>query len=109
MNLFDLGGQHLRVGKAITPPDGLFASAQTVSSAMPQAAAIAAANITAQLQAEEVVNNVPPPLISHPLASTTTTTMPSSNPPPAVVLPSRSTRLGSGSHSSLHPCTFVDA
>ena len=102
MNLFDLGGQHLRVGKAITPPDGLFASAQTVSSAMPQAAAIAAANITAQLQAEEVVNNVP------------TTTVASSNPPPpptpaAVVLPSRGTRLGSGSHSSLNPCTFVDA
>ena len=99
MNLFDLGGQHLRVGKAITPPDGLFASAQTVSSAMPQAAAIAAANITAQLQAEEVVNNVPVP---------TTTTTASSTPPPAV-LPPRSTRLGSVSHSSLDPCTFVDA
>ena len=102
MNLFDLGGQHLRVGKAITPPDGLFASAQTVSSAMPQAAAIAAANITAQLQAEEVVNNVP------------TTTVASSNPLPpppvaAVVLPSRGTRLGSESYSSLDPCTFVDA
>jgi poly(U)-binding-splicing factor PUF60 len=57
MNLFDLGGQHLRVGKAITPPEGLFASAQPVASQMPTAAALAAATITAQLQAKDIETN----------------------------------------------------
>jgi hypothetical protein len=57
MNLFDLGGQFLRVGKAITPPEGLFASAQSLSSPMPTAAALAAATITAQLQAKDVETN----------------------------------------------------
>jgi len=52
MNLFDLGGQHLRVGKAITPPEGLFGSAPGAA-AMPQATALAAATITAQLQSKE--------------------------------------------------------
>jgi len=78
MNLFDLGGmlftkktflliflffflgQFLRVGKAITPPEGLFASAQTVASQMPTAAALAAATITAQLQAKDVETNSQP-------------------------------------------------
>jgi hypothetical protein len=50
---FDLG-QYLRVGKAITPPDGLFASGQPSASQMPTAAALAAATITAQLQAKEI-------------------------------------------------------
>ena len=74
MNLFDLGGmspitvhssgflglsclclgQFLRVGKAITPPEGLFASAQPIANQMPTAAALAAATITAQLQAKDV-------------------------------------------------------
>ncbi|CAM4748166.1 unnamed protein product [Rotaria magnacalcarata] len=60
MNLFDLGGQFLRVGKAITPPEGLFASAQPVTSQMPTAAALAAATITAQLQAKDVETNSQP-------------------------------------------------
>ncbi|CAF1005120.1 unnamed protein product [Adineta steineri] len=57
MNLFDLGGQHLRVGKAITPPEGLFASAKPIASPMPTATALAVATITAQLQAKDVENN----------------------------------------------------
>ncbi len=63
MNLFDLGGQFLRVGKAITPPEGLFASAQSVSSQMPTAAALAAATITAQLQAKDVETNPQPTVV----------------------------------------------
>ncbi|CAF0785665.1 unnamed protein product [Adineta steineri] len=60
MNLFDLGGQFLRVGRAITPPEGLFASAQPVASQMPSASALAAATITAQLQANDVETNSQP-------------------------------------------------
>lgn len=56
-------GQHLRVGKAITPPEGLLASAQTVTSQMPTAAALAAATITAQLQAKEVETNAQPVVV----------------------------------------------
>lgn len=79
MNLFDLGGmllirddcfviwvclgQHLRVGKAITPPEGLLASAQPMASQMPTAAALAAATITAQLQAKEVETNAQPVVV----------------------------------------------
>lgn len=52
-------GQFLRVGKAITPPDGLFASAQPVANQLPQASALAAATITAQLQAKDIESNSP--------------------------------------------------
>ncbi|XP_071443172.1 poly(U)-binding-splicing factor half pint isoform X3 [Hetaerina americana] len=61
MNLFDLGGQYLRVGKAITPPNALQASlllAQgptAVQSQMPTAAAVAAAAATAKIQAMDAV------------------------------------------------------
>ena len=49
MNLFDLGGQYLRVGRAITPP----ASAQTSNGTLPPAAALAAAAVSAKIQAQE--------------------------------------------------------
>lgn len=49
MNLFDLGGQYLRVGRAITPP----ASAQGSNGALPPAAAMAAAAVSAKIQAQE--------------------------------------------------------
>lgn len=52
MNLFDLGGQYLRVGRAITPPNALDGPAAP-SSAMPTAAAVAAAAATAKIQAME--------------------------------------------------------
>ncbi|CAK1580726.1 unnamed protein product [Parnassius mnemosyne] len=54
MNLFDLGGQHLRVGRAITPPAAL-AGASTAHVPMPTAAAVAAAAATAKIQAMDAV------------------------------------------------------
>lgn len=53
MNLFDLGGQYLRVGKACTPPYA--ALAPTVPSAMPTASAVAAAAVTAKITAMDAV------------------------------------------------------
>lgn len=53
MNLFDLGGQYLRVGRAITPPNALAGPPQP--SAMPTAAAVAAAAATAKIQAMDAV------------------------------------------------------
>lgn len=41
MNGFDLGGQCLQVGRAVTPPDAInYMSTGTASSALPAAAAI---------------------------------------------------------------------
>lgn len=54
MNLFDLGGQFLRVGRAITSPNALHAST-TSASHMPTAAAVAAAAVTAKIQAIDAV------------------------------------------------------
>ncbi|CAF3511696.1 unnamed protein product [Rotaria sordida] len=73
MNLFDLGGQYLRVGKAITPPEGLFASAQPLTSQMPTAAALAAATITAQIQAKDVETNSQPIVTSTQMINNTLT------------------------------------
>ncbi|XP_063930730.1 poly(U)-binding-splicing factor half pint isoform X2 [Zophobas morio] len=56
MNLFDLGGQYLRVGRAITPPNALLGPSSG-SSVMPPAAAVAAAAATAQIQAMDAVAN----------------------------------------------------
>lgn len=53
MNLFDLGGQFLRVGRAITPPNCLDSTPSTTPSIMPTAAAVAAAAATAKIQAME--------------------------------------------------------
>ncbi|CAG0888393.1 unnamed protein product [Darwinula stevensoni] len=63
MNLFDLGGQFLRVGKACTPPNALQAAIQYFQgsgsqNALPTAAAVAAAAATAKIQAiDAVVSN----------------------------------------------------
>lgn len=46
MNRFDLGGQLLRVIKAISPPDGITTNTVTY---LPPAAAVAAASVTAKL------------------------------------------------------------
>ncbi|XP_019864712.2 poly(U)-binding-splicing factor half pint isoform X2 [Aethina tumida] len=54
MNLFDLGGQYLRVGRAITPPNALMGPSSG-SSVMPTAAAVAAAAATAKIQAMDAV------------------------------------------------------
>lgn len=56
MNLFDLGGQYLRVGRAITPPDTKNTGPPLYSmQAMPTAAAVAAAAATAKIQALDAV------------------------------------------------------
>uniref|UniRef100_A0A667WLD4 RRM domain-containing protein n=1 Tax=Myripristis murdjan TaxID=586833 RepID=A0A667WLD4_9TELE len=53
MNLFDLGGQYLRVGKAVTPPMPLLTPA--APGGLPPAAAVAAAAATAKI-ATQVTN-----------------------------------------------------
>ncbi|XP_047738023.1 poly(U)-binding-splicing factor half pint isoform X3 [Hyalella azteca] len=64
MNLFDLGGQYLRVGRAITPPGSFYGPLQAPTQ-MPTAAAVAAAAATAKIQALDalttnfsIVNNI---------------------------------------------------
>ncbi|VEL15827.1 unnamed protein product [Protopolystoma xenopodis] len=49
MNLFDLGGQLLRVGKAMSPPEGAISTSNM--SNVPVAAAVAAASATAKVMA----------------------------------------------------------
>nr|XP_039262550.1 poly(U)-binding-splicing factor PUF60-like [Styela clava] len=58
MNMFDLGGQLLRVGRAITPPNiSMNAAAVTATaSALPPAAAVAAAAATSKIMAQEAAN-----------------------------------------------------
>ncbi|XP_043824447.1 poly(U)-binding-splicing factor PUF60-like [Dromiciops gliroides] len=53
MNLFDLGGQYLRVGKAVTPPMPLLTP--DAPGGLPPATAIAAAAATAKITAQEAV------------------------------------------------------
>ncbi|KAJ8336920.1 hypothetical protein SKAU_G00381400 [Synaphobranchus kaupii] len=53
MNLFDLGGQYLRVGKAVTPPMPLLTP--TTPGGLPPAAAVAAAAATAKITAQDAV------------------------------------------------------
>lgn len=60
MNLFDLGGQYLRVGKAITPPE--MAAPSAPQSSMPTAAAVAIAATTAKIQAMDAQQQPPPGL-----------------------------------------------
>jgi len=55
MNLFDLGGQYLRVGRAITPP-GCFYGPLQAPTQMPTAAAVAAAAATAKIQAMDALH-----------------------------------------------------
>ncbi len=58
MNMFDLGGQFLRVGRCITPPDALTYIVPTSVVQLPTAAAVAAAAVTAKIQAIEVTAQV---------------------------------------------------
>ncbi|KAF0024903.1 hypothetical protein F2P81_021784 [Scophthalmus maximus] len=60
MNLFDLGGQYLRVGKAVTPPMPLLTP--TTPGGLPPAAAVAAAAATAKITAQASVTPVRPPI-----------------------------------------------
>ncbi|XP_038045466.1 poly(U)-binding-splicing factor PUF60-like isoform X2 [Patiria miniata] len=54
MNLFDLGGQYLRVGRSITPPLTHIPT-PTTQGGLPPAAAVAAAAATAKIQALDAV------------------------------------------------------
>ncbi|XP_054717868.1 poly(U)-binding-splicing factor PUF60-like isoform X1 [Uloborus diversus] len=94
MNLFDLGGQYLRVGRAITPPNAL--QAPTTASTMPTAAAVAAAAATAKIQAMDAVasNAIALGLGASSTVSPVVTTAPSEAalspviPPPGLAIPS---------------------
>ena len=51
-------GQLLRVGKAVTPPEGIVVSQQLAANQLPTASALAAASITAQLQAQDSLDTI---------------------------------------------------
>lgn len=70
MNLFDLGGQYLRVGRAITPPDVLMQPQTTGLGAMPTAAAVAAAAVTAKITAMDAQQQLMPPGVVNPQLGT---------------------------------------
>jgi poly(U)-binding-splicing factor PUF60 len=53
MNLFNLGGQYLRVGRAVSPPNAV--QIPTFPAPMPTAAAVAAAAVTAKISALDAV------------------------------------------------------
>ncbi|ODM94227.1 Poly(U)-binding-splicing factor half pint [Orchesella cincta] len=101
MNLFDLGGQYLRVGKAITPPNAL-QQANPAQSQMPTAAAIAAAAATAKIQAMEAVTNTAAALG---LSKTEVSPAIHSVVAPPTVLPVVGAVGGSSSNSSHSPST----
>ncbi|KAI4458272.1 poly(u)-binding-splicing factor puf60-b-related [Holotrichia oblita] len=98
MNLFDLGGQYLRVGRAITPPNALMGPS-TGSTAMPTAAAVAAAAATAKIQAMDAVasnavalglsklSQAPSIPVVPPISVALPAQMPGYIPPPGVVVP----------------------
>lgn len=67
MNLFDLGGQYLRVGKAVTPPVALLTP--TAPGGLPAAAAVAAAAASAKITAQVSSASRPRPRASPQLAS----------------------------------------
>ncbi|VDL76251.1 unnamed protein product [Nippostrongylus brasiliensis] len=64
MNMFDLGGQFLRVGRCITPPEALTYLSPQTQTALPTAAAQAAAAVTAKVMAAEASG--PPPITQVP-------------------------------------------
>uniref|UniRef100_H2YAL1 RRM domain-containing protein n=1 Tax=Ciona savignyi TaxID=51511 RepID=H2YAL1_CIOSA len=77
MNMFDLGGQYLRVGKAITPPSThfeLLSAPSSGTSTLPPAAALAAAAVTSKIMAQEAAHphraatNAAPALLPQPAA-----------------------------------------
>ncbi|CAD5115392.1 DgyrCDS4371 [Dimorphilus gyrociliatus] len=57
MNMFDLGGQLLRVGRCVTPPDVTVSAPVSMPSSMPTAAAVAAAAVSMKLSAMETLEN----------------------------------------------------
>ncbi|XP_058808115.1 poly(U)-binding-splicing factor half pint isoform X2 [Phymastichus coffea] len=90
MNLFDLGGQYLRVGRAITPPNALMGP-PTGTSMMPTAAAVAAAAATAKIQAMDAVASIVRPTLAAAIpalvAAPTIATVAPIIPPPGIAIP----------------------
>ncbi|ESO82632.1 hypothetical protein LOTGIDRAFT_108708 [Lottia gigantea] len=86
MNLFDLGGQYLRVGKAITPPEVLEAPS-TGPLSMPTAAAVAAAAVTAKITAMDPPPPVGPPPSLMGGSKFQQVAPPDAIPPPSVMAP----------------------
>ena len=98
MNLFDLGGQLLRVGRAVTPPNcGPQMLAQPVQqpATLPSAAALAAATITAKINAMEATPATAPKQPSPPSNSNA-----ANIPPPQVVIPQLAAASKSNSASN---------
>ncbi|EDV22976.1 uncharacterized protein TRIADDRAFT_64128 [Trichoplax adhaerens] len=66
MNMFDLGGQYLRVGRAVTPP-----TATAQPNTLPPAAALAAAAVSAKIQSQDTGISIPTAtLAANPLIAT---------------------------------------
>ena len=87
MNLFDLAGQYLRVGKCVTPPNAT--QAPPCPSSMPTAAAVAAAAVTAKITAMDVAIG-PPGLALPQLGDSSPVSMsmaPVSTAAPGIVVP----------------------
>nr|CAD2203681.1 unnamed protein product [Meloidogyne enterolobii] len=100
MNGFDLGGQILKVGRCVTPPDALhYLSSGGSTSALPAAAAIAAAEATARIHAQEASGRSSSPRISNSPPSTTNRALPA--PTSAAQTAQKSTTSsGTGSQST---------
>lgn len=109
MNLFDLGGQYLRVGKAITPAEAIIGGPPAPLSAsvlqpMPTAAAVAAAAATAKIQAMEATGLGAPQIVVPKLAPPGVVSSPSLKAPPGVVTVSS---LSSGTSVAVPPPAVV--
>lgn len=125
MNLFDLGGQYLRVGRAITPPDTTnIGPPSAFPAVMPTKAAVAAAAATARIQAMDAlapkipeapkssgfgppvsVAAIPPPAVIAPVMPTTAPSLPPvpSQPPAPVAAPAPPPPLPSSEPSPPQP------
>ncbi|CAD6193240.1 unnamed protein product [Caenorhabditis auriculariae] len=78
MNMFDLGGQFLRVGRCITPPEALTYLTPASAATIPAAAAVAAAAVTAKVMAAEA---------SAPKRQSSGSSSRNQSPAPAAILP----------------------
>uniref|UniRef100_A0A5S6QKN1 RRM domain-containing protein n=1 Tax=Trichuris muris TaxID=70415 RepID=A0A5S6QKN1_TRIMR len=91
MNLFDLGGQFLRVGRAITPPMAQQVIVPPTTTALPTASAVAAAAVTAKIQALETpvaAPSVSPAPVAPAIPVRTLSPAPTITvPPPGVAIP----------------------
>ncbi|CAI5437503.1 unnamed protein product [Caenorhabditis angaria] len=85
MNMFDLGGQFLRVGKCVTPPDALAYLQPAAANNLPASVSVACAAITAKVMAAEAASS--PALKSTPNGSRSASPAPKSPATPSSSLP----------------------